>query len=447
MKNSEASQTGTNFPGTVDKYLQKYSLAGWHAEHEGNRTYNNIAVIPAIKEYNNIGRLIQSLHSCDPLYFNETLFLFVINNTVSAENNIIEENSKTINYLKNIIRQNDNCCSLAESLHIGLIDASSEGFALPDKDGGVGFARKLGMDIALTLFNYNNNRKKIIICLDADCTVDNNYLTQIVESFNKNNFSAGYVCFEHPLPDEEEKRMAIICYEVFLRYYVLGLVYAKSGYAIHTIGSTMICDYESYIKAEGMNKKKAAEDFYFMEKLCKNFTIHEIKGTKIYPSSRGSWRVPFGTGQRVNRFLSKTHDEYLLYSPESFDVLKQWLEVFNSPFKHSAEEYLNEARNIHPALYTFLVENKFQDSWKKIEDNCKNDSQLIKQKHFWFDGFRTLKLIHYLRDNGLPQIEMYAAVEILLTKFGKGTGFTITSDYKDNIEEQRAFLQRLRELA
>ena len=133
------------------------------------------------------------------------------------------------------------------------------------------------------------------------------------------------------LVDDEETK-AIICYEIFLRYYVLGLSFAKSEYAFHTIGSTMLCTPDAYVKVEGMNKRKAAEDFYFLEKLAKIFPIGEIKSTSIHPSKRGSWRVPFGTGKSVDRYLSNSRDEYLLYNPKSFVILKTWLEVLNDTF-------------------------------------------------------------------------------------------------------------------
>ena len=442
----------TDLPIDVQKYLHKYSSGNWKAEYSAANNYNNIVVIPAIKEYKNILRLLDSLPKCDSKYFNETLFLFVINNTISASDETRLDNLNTIQYLKHLISVNkgfDDTSNniLRSGLLIGFIDASTGELALPEKDGGVGLARKIGMDIALTLFNYKSSKKKLLVCLDADCTVDPNYLTQIVDTCRNSNYSAAYVSFEHPMPEDIDSRLAIICYEIFLRYYVLGLMYARSGHAIHTIGSTMICDHESYIKVEGMNKKKAAEDFYFMEKLCKNYRVHKIEGTKVYPSSRGSWRVPFGTGQRVNRHLSNVQNEYLLYSPESFEVLKKWLEVFNSLDKYSTQEYLSKAMSIHPSLYNFLVDNKFEESWNKIVENCKTDAQLAKQKHSWFDGFRTLKLIHYLRDNGLPQVEMYTAAETLLSKFGKGIGFNPTDDFYSNPDKQLPYLERLRELA
>ena len=435
----------------VEKYLNKYSAGNRTAEIPSGKKFKNIAVIPAIKEFENIRNLLLSLSRSSAEYFSESLFLFVINNTASAEPEIKEANQKTIEMLRGIINGNlnDELARKVNSagLNIGVIDASAGNNALPDKEGGVGLARKIGMDYALTLFDYNRKGKNILICPDADCTVEKNYLTEIVRTFNKENLNAAYVSFEHPLPDDIESRLAIINYEIFLRYYVLGLIYSGSGYAIHTIGSTMICSAEAYIKVEGMNKKKAAEDFYFMEKLCKNYPVVKIRGTKIKHSSRGSWRVPFGTGQRVNRYLSKAQNEYLLYSPESFEILRKWLAVFNSPVRHTASEYLREASAIHPALNRFLTENNFEESWLKIEENCRDEKQLARQKHFWFDGFRTLKLIHFLRDNGIPQMEMYTAVNTLLNKFNRNIETELSEDFYNTPEKQMPFLIALREIA
>lgn len=173
----------------------------------------------------------------------------------------------------------------------------------------------------------------------------------------------------------------------------------------------MACDYKSYIKVEGMNKRKAAEDFYFLEKLAKNINVETIKTTAVIPSKRGSWRVPFGTGQRVNRFLTGIQDEYTLYNPESFMILKNWLDVFNSPGKTEIDYYLNEAKDIHPELIHFLYFRNFEDDMKNILRNSKTDEQLKIQKNRWFDGFMTLKLIHHLRDNGFSEINMFDALD------------------------------------
>ncbi len=154
-----------------------------------------------------------------------------------------------------------------------------------------------------------------------------------------------------------------------------------------------------------MNKRKAAEDFYFLEKLAKNVKIETINTTSVHPSGRGSWRVPFGTGQRVNRFLSGIQNEYTLYDPQSFDILKRWLEVFNKPGQTEIQYYLTNAKEIHPELLRFLYYQNFEADMVNIIKNSKTEEQLQLQKSRWFDGFLTLKFIHHLRDNGFPEIK------------------------------------------
>ena len=405
-----------NLPAYVSTYLRKYYLNGWQAEINSGKYFNNIVVIPAINEFDNILRLLHSLSLNDPEYFQSTLFLFVINNAKDINAEIKSDNFRTIEFLRRIIDKNDFNDELIKSIlerkmNISIVDASGSGKELPDKDAGVGLARKIGMDIALRYFDYKSNSKKILICLDADCSVESNYLSSVVSTFNMQKMNAGYVTYEHKLPENEKEKLAIVCYEIFLRYFLLGLKYANSPFAFPSIGSTMVCDVESYCKIGGMNKRKAAEDFYFMEKLAKITKIHEIKDTKVHPSSRSSWRVPFGTGKRVNRFISETHEEYLLYNPESFNVLKNWLELFTASSNTDTGIILDKAGIIHPQLKIFLELNLFAESWNKIIKNAKSEEQIKKQKLMWFDGFRTLKLIHFLRDNAFPQINMFDAVD------------------------------------
>ena len=411
-----------NTPGIVVSYLKKYSLTKWHIELAVNKKFNNVIVVPAIKEYNNIRQLLISLCGINQKYFDESLVVFVVNNTGSAKEEVKIDNQQTLKFLRSVIT-NDNNDELvkkikAVGLNVGLIDAVTGDLELPEKDGGVGLARKIGMDLALLVFDYSNIDRKILCCLDADCTVSENYITSIVESFNKEKISAAYVRYEHLLPANHTDKLAIICYEIFIRYYVLGLKYAGSPFAFPTIGSTMICDYESYIKVGGMNKKKAAEDFYFMEKLAKIVSIKKIESAVVYPSSRGSWRVPFGTGQRVNRYLAGGHNEYILYTPKTFELLKQWNNIFFSEEILNSDDYLNKAKIIDSNLFDFLILNSFQESWDKILESSKTEQQIQKQKVSWFDGFRTLKLIHFFRDNGYPLINMFDAVKELLYHFG-----------------------------
>ena len=425
-----------NLPIYVEKYIKKFADDKWKLETTSNSNYNTIVVIPALEEYDGIITLINSLLKNDSQYLEKTLFIFVINNLASVPEQIRENNLRSLEYLRILMSKKK------PVINIGVVDASSKGNELPEKEGGVGLARKTGMDLALKHFNYENDKKNLLVCLDGDCTVAENYLEVLFNIDEK--IKSGYVHYRHALPEDEEQKLAIICYEIFLRYYVLGLSVAGSPYAFHTIGSTLFCDPESYVKIQGMNKRKAAEDFYFIEKLSKINEIHEIKETTVFPSSRPSWRVPFGTGQRVNRFLNKEQEEYSLYSFKSFLVLKQWLEIFLSD-NNETLYLLSKASEIKKSLHQFLVEQNFAESWNKILKNNNDPVQLLRQKKYWFDGFRTLKLIHYLRDKEFPNEPMF---DVLDEAF-KYLSLEIIQRNKINnipsIETQSNYLKRLRQ--
>ncbi len=403
-------------PDKISKYIDKYGEKNWSLTLRSDKRYEAVIVVPALDEYENIKKMLLSISACDPAFLHKTLIVLAVNNIEECEESVRDNNLKTLEALKKI-SDKKKCGDefidgiIDSNLNTGFVDMSTHGNEMDNKTGGVGVARKTGMDLALGYLDYESSKKRILICLDADCTVQDNYLTEIIDSFNDRQLMAAHVNYEHPLPDDIDNRLAIICYEIFLRYYVLGLKYAASPFAIHTIGSTMVCTDEAYINVQGMNRRKAAEDFYFMEKLAKLYDIYKIEGTTIYPSGRGSWRVPFGTGQRVNRFLSKKEKEYELYSPDSFKLLKSWNEVYYGDSTNSAEGYLEKAGDLNEKLYDFLKMNSFEENWRKISANSRTEEQLYRQKKMWFDGFRTLKLIHYLRDAGFKNENMFDSLD------------------------------------
>jgi len=56
---------------------------------------------------------------------------------------------------------------------------------------------------------------------------------------------------------------------------------AGSPYAYHTIGSAFACRAEAYIAAGGMNRRHAAEDFYFLQQLAKCMQDENIDVTAL----------------------------------------------------------------------------------------------------------------------------------------------------------------------
>jgi hypothetical protein len=404
------------YPEKVINYINDKAINKWELEWVEIPGIEQVVVVPAISEFQNIKNLLSSLIKNDVFFLRKSLVILVINNSFSSNLEIREDNKKSLFLLRSIINKSNADEFVQEfsksGIQIGVIDAASEGNEFEDKQAGVGLARKVGLDQALKVFDYSIPGKKILISLDADCTVKENYLREINKFFNERNAFVANIDFEHELIGEEKSKLGILSYEIFLRHYVLGLLYAGSPYSFHTIGSILVCEQEAYLKAGGMNTRKAAEDFYFLQKLAKLYKIHRITSTKVKASARESWRVPFGTGKSMSDYFSN-QKEILLFSPDEFIILKKWLELFNSDLSLNINELLNESKKIHVELFNFLSSYGFSEAWKQILSNSKSEKQLNYQRKNWFDAFKTLKLIHHLRDTSFPMVDIKSGVEKL----------------------------------
>jgi hypothetical protein len=287
--------------------------------------------------------------------------------------------------------------------------------------------------------------RKIICNLDADTLVQNNYLAAVKKCF-AGKAKAAVVAYEHQEPLIDEERAAIYCYEIFLRYWILGLKYARSPYAFHSIGSTMICSTDAYLDVRGMNRREAGEDFYFLNKLKKIGNISYIKNTRVFPSARASQRVPFGTGKRIQRFLNHEQEEYLLYDPQIFEILAQWLRVMEKSFQCNEDDIIGQAVLIHPLLTSFLNDCRFLKAWKNIRRNVKKGDSLRCHLHCWFDGFQTLKLINYLSRELYPPVNMFTALRrILQMQEMTAPDFVSAADHPD-LDRQKKIVQYLRQI-
>ncbi len=430
-------------PEIIKNYLSKKAFNKWILEWERTSGIENVIVVPAIAEFENIKTLLNSISANDMIYLERTLILFVVNNLCSSNSEVKTDNQNSISFLRRLISKNsfDSLTSklLESGLNIGMVDVSSDGKELSDKSGGVGAARKIGMDLALAAFDYLNSDKRVIISLDADCKVDSNYLSSISYGFRILKFNAAIIEFSH-YTNSPTNNHYILGYEIFLRYYVVGLKYAQSEYAYHTIGSAFACDTESYIKVGGMNTRKAAEDFYFLQKLAKIYKIGKINSTIVRPSTRTSWRVPFGTGKSLLQFQSGER-KLSLYNPEVFKVLKHWLELFNSDFSLGVDLLLQNAKNIHPELYNYLMLRNFKKQWGKILNNCNSEKQIIYQRKNWFDAFNTLKLIHHLRDTAFPMQEVDSAIKEIFRLFDISLETEV--EKKSDYEKLKTYLDTL----
>ncbi|MCX5828622.1 MAG: glycosyltransferase family 2 protein [Deltaproteobacteria bacterium] len=447
------------FSSNLDKYLHRYSVYEGYPLYGGEMAdLDQIVVIPALAEKEALFHTLASLARNREDELKHSLVLCVINNRPSpfATTEDVRNNLETMMIMKDMIKGDlsDNHLAgtnitalaqeiLARPLRLAFIDASSSGRELPRK-GGVGHARKIGMDRALTLLDPHCHGKKWIFCLDADTLVEPNYLSALRNHFERFSPPGAVVAFSHRIPEDRLLAAGICCYEIFLRYYVLGLGWAGSPYAFHTIGSTMACTAAAYTAVRGMPCRQAGEDFYFLNKLVKIAPLGDIRGTTVYPSARPSGRVPFGTGRRMQRFLAGAHNEYLVYDPGVFAILKAWLEEFAREPGSSGNNLLARAASISPQLHSFLDRHEFAAVWERIRSANRRHEYLTRQFHGWFDGFKTLKLIHELSADAFPPIHMFKALKILFQQMNVTIAGILADNECRTLDEQMLILDFLR---
>jgi hypothetical protein len=342
-------------------------------------------VIPSLAEGENLFATLESLAQ-NPAEFSERFLVVVaINQGEAASLDVSEQNQKDLAALT----------AYASQSHLNLVwvDASSEGFAFPTKQAGVGSARKLGMDLALQQLDWSLD--PVLVCLDADTLVENHYFKTIEKHFKTTPEGAAVLPFRHQPAASQIQQAAIDRYELFLRSYVFGLYLAGSPYAFNTVGSAMACRATAYIRCGGMSLRKAGEDYYFLQKLAKTDGVAPLKGTVVFPQPRPSDRVPFGTGRSIARLLNGEKESVLFYPVEPFKVLAAWLSLVAAEIDSDAEALLLKAREISPHLAVYLEQLNWLKHWPEIQKTNPDLEKRLPAFHVWFDGFRSLKLVHF----------------------------------------------------
>lgn len=348
--------------------------------------------------------------------------IVVLNAAENSSTEILKENTFTEVELERWIIQNESA-----ALRYFYITNN----ALPEKDAGVGLARKIGMDEAVRRFDDVGNENGIIVCLDADCTVESNYLSALENHFLLHPSATGCsVYFEHPLQGDEfapEIYEGIIRYELFLRYYNCGLRFSGYPFAWHTIGSSMAVRTKIYQQQGGMNKRKAGEDFYFLTKLFPLGGFTELNDTTVFPSPRPSLRVPFGTGKAINKWLEEGTNNLPTYHPKTFTDLAELVQLVPELYAAAVDTIPQKTQGLSPALLAFLADNELENKLAEINANVKSKEQFINRFFRWFGNFMVLKFVHFARDNYYGQQSIERAAKDLLVAAGIEFNETITA--------------------
>lgn len=412
----------------ISQYLDNYAEEEINYIPELDYVWDEVISIPC---YNEFEEIIDLLETNLPGVIKDKKVLVIINVNASkiSKESFIKTNINFINYLKDKTGiDNKEIISFASfpNFDILLIDRTT-GDRLFDSKSGVGLARKIGADVALKLYYQGKIKSKWIRTTDADVILSDSYLDI---SPNK-NYSAINYSFYHQLMQDNSQGLALQLYEIYLRYYYLGLIYAQSPFAFHTVGSSMSISGEHYAKVRGFPwKREAAEDFYMLNKLAKIGKIYRDTKSIINIKGRESERVPFGTGASMAKIsnLANIRQEYLIYSPIVFEYIKNIYKVFNVFAEDMSFESIEELI-VKYDLQDIFNEFKLKDVLNNCLKMSKDSYTLNKHINTWFDAFKTLKVINYLSRN---KYEMSVWSDAL-----KQASFIPEVNFNDDLEKIR----------
>jgi len=378
--------------GFASTYLEERALFPQKIKEAVDRETGIIVVVPAYDEPG-INKLLDSLVKCiEPSCKVEVLV--VINAPDDAARVSLENNKKTINNIKSWKKENNSCFF---RLFVFMIEHPSI------KGWGVGLARKTGMDEAIRRFDAINKPDGVILNLDADCTVDQNYFLAVSNELSKRTDRNGCsIYFEHPIagPDYTETIYdSIALYELHLRYYFQGLAYSGFPYVFHTIGSAIAVKALPYIKAGGMNRRQAGEDFYFIQKLVPAGGYFNLNITTVYPSPRASDRVPFGTGASIGKLSADKNSTLLTYNALAFNELRAFFKLIEFFFESGPMELQKHFSLIPPGLRLFLDEKEWINKMTEIKNNTSGIVSFKKRFFGWFNMFKIVKYLNYVHSD------------------------------------------------
>jgi hypothetical protein len=393
----------------LDKYLARWLEPEGRALEKVGTTFGHAIVIPAYDEGESLFTTLRTIPS-GPL--GDVLSVLVINAPADAPECVHLRGEQLVHKLRQEYG--------SESVEPGrpflrwfdhprgaLLCVDRMGPRSLPKGQGVGLARKIGCDIALQLHARGKLRSAWIHTTDADVELPATYFHQVPSAFDGDVPAALLYPFWHRCEPPAALADAMHRYEIFLRYYVLGLTHAGSPYAFHTLGSTLAIHALAYARVRGFPRRAAGEDFYLLNKLGKVGAILQLDGEALIIRGRSSHRVPFGTGAALKQILAGAErgEPYRIYAPEVFLHLKTWLSALELLSAGRARkdpcEYLKAAAGLHEGIDARQLQHEMAEfgllaAVCRAERISRDASTMARHLHTWFDAFRTLKLIHRL---------------------------------------------------
>jgi hypothetical protein len=393
--------------GFASSWLQSGTLFPELINEEPDKDTGIIVVVPAFDEPF-IVEMLDSLALCKTPSC-KTEIIIIINALLNASEESLKNNLKALDEINNWKKENPGSFFRLYAIDLGrpLI-----------KRWGVGLARKVGMDEAVRRFNIIDRPDGVIVNLDADCTVRDNYFVALENEFlNRKERKGCSIYFEHPVSGNrfpEKVYDAAYQYELHLRYYFQALMYTGFPNVFHTVGSSIAVKCLSYIKVGGMNRRQAGEDFYFVQKLVPGGGYFNLNSTTVYPSPRVSGRVPFGTGAAVGKMVEKQDEQLMTYNPLAFKDLNSFFGMSDKLYYSKPGELKTLISDFPENLRIFLDEKEWISRISEIKYNTSGLASFRKRFFEWFNMFKVVKFLNFSHKSTYKKIPVKTAAEELL---------------------------------
>jgi hypothetical protein len=217
---------------------------------------------------------------------------------------------------------------------------------------------------------------------------------------------------------------SIILYELHLRYYLQCLLFSGFPYAYHTVGSALAVKAFEYVKAGGMNRRQAGEDFYFIQKLVPSPGYFNLTSTTVFPSPRVSTRVPFGTGTSIGKLSEGSGSGLLTYNFQAFKELRLLFELTESIFQSSAEDLPRSYTLLPGSLKAFINKKEWSDKMIEIKNNTNSILSFKKRFFGWFNMFKIVKYLNFVH------VDIYEKkpVEVAALELSRESGAAYSSE-------------------
>lgn len=291
---------------------------------------------------------------------------------------VCRNNQQTLEYLNSFILSNF-------SLHI--IDKSSRGNGWKSKKYGVGHARKLLMDNIIATASDDD----IILSMDADTKFNPGYINSIVEIFNNNPRAVAVANpYYHNLTGDESIDRPMLRYEIYMRSYTINLLRIGSPYSFTAFGSVISIPVWAYKKIRGITPKQSGEDFYLLQKLRKMGRIILHNNEVVYPASRISDRVPYGTGPAISKSLKEQQTSYPVFKPEFFDDVHKTYNLFEDLFYKDIKTPMSD-------FFKHIF--KTDDIFSPLRKNYKTSEKFVNACHNKIDGLRVFQFLKWRSAN------------------------------------------------